>query len=57
VQVIPKALTAQGGRRQRKQAEERIERDHHEEPGSRKAMGGNDHWESRHWKTRSSSPR
>jgi len=37
--------------------EERIERYHHEESGSRKAMEGNDHWESRHWRTRSSSTR
>ena len=35
----------------------RTKRDHHEESGSRKPMEGNDHWESRRWRTRSSSRR
>ena len=36
---------------------ELIERNHHEESGSRKAMEGNDHWELRRWRTKSSSTR
>src|SRR6266852_1079423 len=34
-----------------------IERNHHGESGSRNPMEGNDHWESRRWKTKSYSPR
>ena len=36
---------------------EHIERNRREESGFRKPMGGNDHWESRHWRIRSSSTR
>src|SRR5258708_1560903 len=36
---------------------EPIEHDRREEPGSRNPMVGNGHWESRRWRTKSSSTR